>query len=120
MKIVKTKKFAQSGEHICSNNIKVDVLGDGLNTDAPINVNVQYEIDVDFRSFGIKEINIYPLGVIDIPLLAEDGSDFVVQVDCTKVKLDKNHSGGVWINALELHLVGRQVDYRLSSFSVSI
>lgn len=117
MRIIKTVKFAQND--IFKNNISVDVYAEGLDLDySTVETIVSYSIDIEWRNFGIKDISVIPVGNINLALRTEEGKDFEVIVDCSKIKTEKINGSGVWIDSLNLFLNGNLVDYNKSYFDI--
>lgn len=117
MRIIKTVKFAQS--NIFKNNIDVDVYSDDLALDSTtVKAIVSYSIDIEWRNFGIKDISVIPVGSITLSLTTEDGMDFDLLIDCSKIKTEKTAGTGAYISGLSLHLSGSTVDYNTSYFDV--
>jgi hypothetical protein len=79
-------------------------------------VRVTYLIDVEFRNFGIKSIDIFPQGTVQIMISPINSrEEKTINVDLAQLKVDKVHGSGVFAESLELWLLpDGNVDYKNS------
>ncbi len=110
--------------------IEVQMFGRGAEdeyVDVNSKVRVNYFIEIDHRSWGIKDINISPIGTIEVPYSISrnpSGADEVttehtVMVELSKIKQEVMEGSGVWIQSLELYLLpDGSVDYKRSELNV--
>lgn len=80
---------------------------------------IETAIELEFRGYGIKSINLAGVGKIKLALQVMDSDDqFEVEVDCSKLKIETVPGNGVYASDLTLWLTqSRAVDYRRSSLT---
>jgi hypothetical protein len=113
-----------------SNAVKVSVIGGPQDSDVdPLRptVDVKYRIDVDYRSWGIKDINIYAFGPVEVELrhITYDANDMeqenetTITVELDKLQRESVKGDGVWVQAMDLQIDENfQVDYEASFLTV--
>lgn len=100
-------------EH-CSSRVRLDceVLGsDWIVEDCPKQVNVEYDVEVEWREYGIKDISVSltkvePFDVL-IAVMAEGQErevEMTVTIDPAKLKQDAMRGDGVWVESLDVWL----------------
>jgi len=95
-------------------------------------VVVNFMLDMEFRSWGLKSIEVIPSGTVNIPLFVRDYAtvdddndtvrEIVVSVDLSKCKVNYTAGDGygtVAVTGFDLHLTSEwKVDYRFSEVQV--
>lgn len=117
------KKVHEQEEQNYYSNVRVDLsfsgksgkIIDPVDTD----VRVEYQIDVEHRDFGIKDINVYPQGEILIDAEVSDEQDnktpIQIKVDMSKVRVEWQAGSGVQPLGLEVSVnENGEVDYERS------
>jgi len=126
-------------DHSFSNKVKVSLHDSGDNfkrfNDYEVHdATVNYSIDLEFRTWGLKDITVSGLGEIHISVTgiiwtdeARDKEEaFNIVVEASKVKNEYNKASsskyinGIYIDELDVYLLpNMQVDYSKSYFTVS-
>lgn len=75
--------------------LHVDGLGDGEAANGPEKVFLYYAIELDWRSWGIKDINVFPKGEVEFEVEIVDVDDNVV--DTVNVSIDISDVGISWV-----------------------
>ena len=75
--------------------LHVDGLGDGEAVTEPEKVSLTYRIEVEWRSWGIKDINVFPKGEVEFEAEIVDVDDNVV--DTVVVSFDMSDVGIYWV-----------------------
>lgn len=122
MKNIFTIKTAQS-DNLFHQQVNVEIYGHGHEYIEAISkkVNISYYIEVDYRSYGIKSIEVAGSGMVEIHASIENEvtsqiQQFVVIADCSKLKIDKTQGSGVYPISINIWLdQNRQVDYSNSN-----
>ena len=124
--IDKLEQVDDSSEATYSAMIPVEVYPSKFGEKALIEAEqarVYYTIDIEWRSWGIKSIDIFSRGIIGVEYSTDkDGvvEQSQLQVDMSKVKVDMVKGGSVTAQALEIWLdESGQVDYAKSELVCS-
>ena len=73
-------------------------------------VSIPFKIDIESRSWGIKDIHVSTSAVVEIPITLaqyrdEVSEERIASVDLSKIKQDESSGNGkVYIESLQLHL----------------
>lgn len=95
--------------------VPVTIYMTGVDVEAPDKVLISYDIDIDFRSWGIKDINIFPRKISDFDITivtwtddADKESEDVlpISIDLTKIEpsIYWTEGSGFAPSALEVHI----------------
>ena len=85
-------------------NMDVDVtlyvegLEDGEESRVTDKVQLLYSIDIEFRSWGIKDILVVPRGVVEFEVEIVDGDDNLVDTLLVKLDLDNTDIPIIWMS----------------------
>jgi len=69
-----------------------------------IKAEVAYELDMDVRSWGIKDIDVFPRGTTEFSFSAPNGDDIDVQVDLEEAKVTYLSGGNIVPSQLKVVL----------------
>lgn len=112
------------------NAVKVSVVGGPRDSDVSSvhpSVDVKYRIDVDYRSWGIKDIHVYAFGTVEVEVQyitydaneMEEEHETTITVELDKLRKDSVKGDGVWIQGMDLQIDENfQVDYETSYLTV--
>lgn len=97
-----TKELMEASDTY-SVKVDLDVMQPGMEIEFgfPDQVEVKFEIDMDVRSWGIKDILVIPKGKVVIPLDV-DGKDVEIEVDLETAVLEYEEAD--FISPTELHV----------------
>jgi hypothetical protein len=115
-------KLSQQQNDLFRSTIPVTVYGGGENQLIEAlnrTIDVQYSIDIEYRSFGIKDLNFSPVGIIELAVQNEESmQQFTLQIDCSQLQKETTPGNGVWADSLDIWLTPQmQVDYGHSSIT---
>ena len=82
-------------------------------------VRVEFKLDLEYRSWGVKAIDIYPQGLVQIAgsVDSDEGTrDFGMQIDLSKLTIEYIKGSGITAKVLEIWLdANGKVDYSMSN-----
>lgn len=117
------KKVHEQEEQNYYSNVRVEVSFSGKSNKiidlVDGNVRVEYQIDVEYRDFGIKDVNVYPQGeiLIDAEVLDDrnNRTSLQIKIDMSKVRVEWIAGSGV--QPLDMNILineNGEVDYERS------
>ena len=101
---------------------KIDIVDrryDLTETDPNYSPNVNYRLDIEYRTFGIKSITVIPEGEIEIDYIGIDNAEVehqkTIKVDASKLAIEWTEGGS--LSPYELHIeIDKEgnIDYKRS------
>lgn len=118
MKIIKSNKAKNStvkkAQQVFTTKVKVSLYGqdDGQGLwieNYTQEVDIQFELDMDMRSWGIKDILLNPMGVVELEYYVLDRhgelvNSPTVQIDLKRLQIEMNPGSSFTFSALDITL----------------
>jgi hypothetical protein len=119
----KLKKVHEQEDKLFYSDVKVDASfvgkSDKLLDVVDRTVRVEYQIEIEYRDFGVKDINVYPEGEVEIAVEVSDEQDnktsMNIKVDMSKVRVEWQAGSGIQPLSLDIYVnENGEVDYERS------
>ena len=117
-----TETELNPGEY--SNNVTLTIYSDTPNEyeiEAPRTIKISFDLDIDIRSWGIKEINIITRGIIQIEYYLTSEKENLkktIAIDLEKIPKDTQKSDSITIGELNITITNNTIDYKRSNLTI--
>lgn len=117
------KKVHEQEDKLFYSNVRVDIYHAGAQNKmidvADGSVRVEYQIEIEYRDFGIKDINVYPEGEVTIEAEIVDEKNnktpMTIKVDMSKVRVEWQEGSGIQPLSMDIAVnENGEVDYEKS------
>jgi hypothetical protein len=114
---IKEAQSGDTGEYSASVKVSLQVSGDHEVELIGKTVNITFDVDWDIRDWGIKDINIYPRGLVRIPVMyggKEQGADSSIVVDLSDATIVWKSGHHYLPTELDVYIQGKTIQAELT------